>query len=75
MPRWDGERVELLSAYNCVITENNRERVPVDVELLSQELPVLPLGVGRVKGGADPLTDGQGDFKGPRPCLRGDGAV
>lgn len=39
--------------------------VPVDVELLSQEVPVLPLGVGRVKGGADPLTDGQRDFKGP----------
>lgn len=39
--------------------------VPFDVELLSQELPVLPLGVGRVEGGADPLTDRQGDFKGP----------
>lgn len=39
--------------------------IPVNVELLSQELPVLPLGIGGVKGGADPLTDGQGDFKGP----------
>lgn len=41
------------------------EVVPVNVELLSQELPVLPRGVSRVKGGADALTDGQGDFKGP----------
>lgn len=49
--------------------------IPVNVELLSQELPVLPLGIGGVKGGADALTDGQGDFKGPWPCLRGDGAV
>lgn len=39
--------------------------VPVNVELLSQELPVLPLGISGVKGSADPLMDGQGDFKGP----------
>lgn len=48
---------------------------PVYVKLLSQELPVLPVGICGVKGGADPLTDGQGDFKGPWPCLGGDGTV
>lgn len=47
----------------------------MDVELLGQELPVLPLSVGGVEGGADALTDGQGDFEGPWPRLRGDGAV
>jgi len=35
------------------------------VELLCQELPVLPVGISDVEGGADALTDGQGDFKGP----------
>lgn len=55
--------------------EPGRRAIPVYVELLSQQLPVLPLGVGGVEGGADPLPDGGGDFEGPRPRLRGDGTV
>lgn len=49
--------------------------IPINVELLSQELPVLPSGISSVKGGADPLTNGQRDFKGPWPRLWADGTV
>ena len=38
---------------------------PADVEFSCQQLPVLPFGVGGVKGGNDPLSNGRRDFKGP----------
>ncbi len=48
---------------------------PIQVQFLGQELPVLALGICSVKGGADPLADGRGDFKGLGPYLGRDGAV
>lgn len=45
------------------------------MEFLSEELPVLALGVGSVEGSADALPNGQRDFEGFGACLRGDRAV
>lgn len=45
------------------------------MEFLSEELPVLALGVGSVEGSADALPNRQRDFEGFRACLGGDRAV
>lgn len=49
--------------------------LPLNVEFLSEELPVLALGVGSVEGGADALPNGRRDFEGFGACLGGDRAV
>lgn len=49
------QRKEFKERGNCV---------PLYVEFLSEELPVLALGVGSVEGGADSLPDGRRDFEG-----------